>query len=155
MLPLKQIFIWWSHNRSIPWDMPETSCIIQGSELHGFWQKRILLKTFTTSWFSYCRLVWICHRRGLNNRIKTLRESVITIAYQDKNSNFEIWRKNDKSSTIYVNLRIYLYVIEIYKVKNKSLKIILHIVWETFFTFEKIETTTSAVVPILLQKTWE
>ena len=27
------------------------------------------LKTFITSQFNYCPLVWMCHRRGLNNGI--------------------------------------------------------------------------------------
>ena len=35
-------------------------------------KKRILFKTFITSQFNYCPLVWMCHNRGLNNKINNI-----------------------------------------------------------------------------------
>ena len=83
----------------------------------SFDKKRILLKTFITSQFNYCPLVWMCHSRGLNNRINNLHERALRIVYQDKKSDFETLLKNDKSVTIHVRNQHYL-VTEVYKVKN-------------------------------------
>ena len=83
----------------------------------SFDKRRILLKTFITSQFNYCPLVWMCHSRGLNNRINNLHECFLRIAYQDKKSDFETLLKNDKSVTIRVR-NLYYLVTEIYKVKN-------------------------------------
>ena len=47
----------------------------------SFDKKRILLKTFITSQFNYCPLVWMCHSRDLNNRINNLMESALRIIY--------------------------------------------------------------------------
>ena len=47
----------------------------------SFDKKRILLKTFITSQFSYCPLVWMCHSRGLNNRINNVHERALRIVY--------------------------------------------------------------------------
>ena len=54
----------------------------------SFDKKRIILKTFITSQFNYCPLVWMCHSRGLNNRINNLHERTLRIVYQDKKSDF-------------------------------------------------------------------
>ena len=83
----------------------------------SFDKKRILLKTFITSQFNYCPLVWMCHSRGLNNRINNLHERALRIVHQDKKSDFETLLKNDKSVTIHVRNLHYL-VTEVYKVKN-------------------------------------
>ena len=83
----------------------------------SFDKKRILLKAFITSQFNYCPLVWMCHSRGLNNRINNLHERALRIAYQDKKSDFETLLKNDKSVTIHVR-NLYYLVTEVYKVKN-------------------------------------
>ena len=55
----------------------------------SFNKKKILLKTFITLQFNYCPLVWMCHSRGLNNRINNLHERALRIVYQDKKSDFE------------------------------------------------------------------
>ena len=62
----------------------------------SFDKKRILLKTFITSQFDYCPLVWMCHR-GLNNRMSNLPERALRIVYQDKKSDFETLLKKDRS----------------------------------------------------------
>ena len=61
----------------------------------------------------------MCHGRGLNNRINSLHERALRIVvYQNKKSDFEILRKNDKSVTIHVRNLHYL-VTEVCKVKKK------------------------------------
>ena len=55
----------------------------------------ILLKTSIASHFNYCLLMWMCHTRGLNNRINHLQERALRIVYQDKNSNFKTFLKNE------------------------------------------------------------
>ena len=69
----------------------------------SFDKKIIFLKTFITSQFNYFPLVWMCHSRGLNNRINNLHERTLRIVYQDKKSDFENLLKNDKSVTIHVS----------------------------------------------------
>ena len=83
----------------------------------SFGKKRILLKTFITSQFNYCPLMWMCQSRGLNSRMNNLHERALRIVYQDKKSDFETLLKNDKSVTIHVRNLHYLFT-EVYKVKN-------------------------------------
>ena len=83
----------------------------------SFDKKRILLKTFITSQLNFCPLVWMCHSRGLNNRINNLHERALRIVCQDKKSDFETLLKNDKSVTIHLR-NLYYLVTEVYKVKN-------------------------------------
>ena len=83
----------------------------------SFDKKRILLKTFSTSQFNYCPLVWKCLWRGLKNRISNLHERALWIVYQDKKSDFETLLKNGISVTIHMRDLHYL-VTEVYKVKN-------------------------------------
>ena len=78
----------------------------------SFDKKRILLKTFITSQFNYCPLVWMCHSRGLNNRINNLHERALRIVYQDKKSDFETLLKNGNSVR-----NLHYLVTEVYKVK--------------------------------------
>ena len=52
-------------------------------------KKRILFKTFVTSQFNYCPLVWMCHSGTLNNRINNIHLKALRIIYQDKQSSFE------------------------------------------------------------------
>ena len=46
-------------------------------------KKRILFKIFIMSQFNYCPLVWICHSRGLNNKINNIHKRALRIVYQD------------------------------------------------------------------------
>ena len=80
-------------------------------------KKRILFKTFVTSQFNYCPLVWMYHSRTLNNRINNIHHRSLRIVYQDKKSSFEeLLQKNNSVSVHMKNLQ-YL-ATEIFKVKN-------------------------------------
>ena len=61
-------------------------------------KKRILFKTFVTSQFNYCPLVWLCHSRTLINRINNIHLRALRIVYQDKKSSFEELLQKDKFS---------------------------------------------------------
>ena len=80
--------------------------------------RRVLMKVFITSLFSYCPLVWIIHSKTMNNRINTLHEKALRLVYTNKsNLSFDDLLKEDKSVKIHQkNLQIF--TTEIYKVKN-------------------------------------
>ena len=52
-------------------------------------QRRIIMKAFITSQFSYCPLVWMFHSRRINNRINRLHERSLRLTYNDYNSSFK------------------------------------------------------------------
>ena len=81
-------------------------------------KRRVLMKAFITSQFSYCPLVWISHSRTMNNRINILHEKALRLVYTNKpNLSFDDLLKEDKSVKIHQkNLQIL--ATEIYKVKN-------------------------------------
>ena len=64
------------------------------------------MKAFVTSQFGYCLLVWMFHRRGLNNKINSLHEKALRITYSDKSSSFqELERKDNTVSIHHMNLQ--------------------------------------------------
>ena len=77
-------------------------------------KKRVLMKAFTTSQFSYCPLIWMYHSSTLNNRINNIHERALRLTYKDNQSSFKELLEKDHSVTVhYKNL-----VTEIFKVKN-------------------------------------
>ena len=46
--------------------------------------KWILYKTFIMPQFNYCPLIWMCHSRGLNDKIDNIHKTALRIVYQDK-----------------------------------------------------------------------
>ena len=61
------------------------------------------------SQFNYCPLVWMCHIRGLNNKINNIHKRSLRIVSQDKKSNLENLLLKDKSVSIHMkNLHIWL-----------------------------------------------
>ena len=51
-------------------------------------KRRTIMKSFVTSQFSYCPLIWMFHSRRLNNKINSIRERALRITYQDNVSTF-------------------------------------------------------------------
>ena len=69
------------------------------------WLKTVT-KAFVTSQFGYCLLIWMIHRRGLNNKINSLSEKALRITYSDKSSSFqELERKDNLVSIHHMNLQ--------------------------------------------------
>ena len=61
-------------------------------------KRELLMNSFFTSQFNYCRLTWMCHSRTMNNKINRLRERCLRIVYSDNTSSFEkllnFWHRN-------------------------------------------------------------
>ena len=98
-------------------------------------KKRILFKTFVTSQFNYCPLVWMCHSRTLNNRINNIHLRALRIVYQDKQPSFEELLQKDNSVSVHMKNLQYL-ATEIFKVKNGLSPIIMNKV----FNFQENES---------------
>ena len=81
-------------------------------------KRRVLMKAFITSQFSYCPLVWMFHSRTLNNRINKIHERALRLAYKNETFlSFDDLLKRDKSLSIHQkNLQIL--ATEICKTKN-------------------------------------
>ena len=60
----------------------------------------MLLKSSIISQLDFYPMVWMCHGRGLNNKINNIYKRTVTIVYQDKKSSFETSLKRDKSTSI-------------------------------------------------------
>ena len=48
-------------------------------------QRRLLLNVLYMSQFSYCLLLWMCHRCSKNPKINSLNEFYLRLIYYDKN----------------------------------------------------------------------
>ena len=79
-------------------------------------KRRLIFKAFIILQFNYCPLVWMFHTQQLNNRINSLNEKALRVAYQDRNSSFSELLNLDKSVSIHYRNIKYL-LTEIYKVK--------------------------------------
>ena len=74
------------------------------------------MKAFVMSQFSYCRLVWMCHSRILNNKINKLHERALRL-YDGRQSTLQELRNINKSVSIHhINLQVL--ATELYKVRH-------------------------------------
>ena len=64
-------------------------------------QAQLLMRIFIMSQFSYCRLIWMCHSRNINNQINKLHGFTLRLVYSDKNSSFRELLETDKLVTIH------------------------------------------------------
>ena len=70
-------------------------------------KRRTIMKSFVTSQFSYCPLIWMFHSRRPNNKINSIHERALRITYQDNTSTFhELLNKDNSISTHHRNLQI-------------------------------------------------
>ena len=80
-------------------------------------KRRSLMKTFITSQFNYCPLIWRLPNRQLNNRISKILERALRLVYKDNKLAFDDLLELDNSITIHQrNLQIL--ATETFKVKN-------------------------------------
>ena len=75
------------------------------------------MKTFISSQFSYCPLIWMFHSRILNNNINRIHERALRLVYQNRLSFSEILDLDNSVTGPLKNLQEL--VTEIYKVKNE------------------------------------
>ena len=70
-------------------------------------KRRTIMKSFVTSQFSYCPLIWMFHSRRLNNKINSIHERALRITYQDNTSTFqELLNKDNSVSIHHRNLQV-------------------------------------------------
>ena len=87
------------------------------AKLLPFHKRRLILKTFIESQFSYCALAWMFHSRKINRKINHIHERALRLVYDDYMSTFEELLITDKSILIH-HRNIHKVAIEMYKVKN-------------------------------------
>ena len=63
----------------------------------NFDENRALFNSFMASKFSYCPLNWMCHTRGINNKMNQLLERALKTSYKDKMSDLKTLLKNGMS----------------------------------------------------------
>ena len=64
-------------------------------------KRRIIMKSFVTSQFGYCPLIWMFHSRRLSNKINSIHERALRITYQDHISTFQELLNKDNSVSIH------------------------------------------------------
>ena len=64
-------------------------------------KRRTIMKSSVTSQFSYCPLIWMFYSRRLNNKINSLHNRALRIAYQDNMSAFQELLNKDNSVSIH------------------------------------------------------
>ena len=80
-------------------------------------KRRIVMKTFIESQFTFSPLIWMFHARSIPNKINRLHERALRIIYFDFKLSFEGLLTKDKSFLIYER-NIQSLAIEIYKILN-------------------------------------
>ena len=80
-------------------------------------KRKILMNAFFNCQFNYCPVIWMCHSRALNNKMKRLHGRCLRTIYNDKTSAFkELLERDNSVSTHYRNIQTL--AIEMYKVGN-------------------------------------
>ena len=77
----------------------------------------LIMKTFVTSQFNYCPLVWMFHNRTMNNKINRLHERALRIAYKEENLSFQELLVIDNSVTIHEK-NLQKLATEMFRIKN-------------------------------------
>ena len=78
---------------------------------------RVIMKSFLTSQFGYCPLIWMFLSRALNNKINSIHERALKIIYNNSKSTFEeLLNKYSSVSIHHRNLQVL--TTEMFKIKN-------------------------------------
>ena len=80
-------------------------------------KRKMLLRAFIESQFSYCPLIWMFHSRTLNNKINRLHEKALRIVYGDYKYKFDKLSEKDSSFSVH-HRNIQTLAIEILKFLN-------------------------------------
>ena len=95
----------------------KVSALARMVKILPFEQKRLVLKSFIESQFSYCPLIWMFCSRTMNRKINHIHERALRLIYDDYISSFEYLLTRDKSVSIH-HRNIQKVAIEMFKVKN-------------------------------------
>ena len=77
----------------------KVSALARITRILPFQKRRIILKTFIESQFSYCPLVWMFCSRSMNNKINHIHERALRLVYQDYTATFQDLLERDGSFT--------------------------------------------------------
>ena len=80
-----------------------------------FQRRKVLM--FIISQINYCPLVWMCHNRGINDKINNLHYRALRMVYDDQTSTFEELLNKDGNVTIHQQ-NIRALAVEMFKVIN-------------------------------------
>ena len=80
-------------------------------------KRRIIKKSFVTSQFGYCPLIWMFDSRALNNKINSIHKRALRITYHDRKLPFEELLRKDNTVSIY-HRNLQVLATEIFKIKN-------------------------------------
>ena len=67
----------------------------------GLPKRWVRMKSFITSQFGCCPLIWMFHSRALNNKINSIHERALRITYNGSKSTFEELLNKDNSVSIH------------------------------------------------------
>ena len=95
----------------------KVSALARMVKILPFDKKRLLLKTFVESRFSYCPLIWMFCSRKMNKKINHIHERASRLVYDDYITSFEGLLIKDNSVSIH-HRNIQKVTIEMFKVKN-------------------------------------
>ena len=87
------------------------------------------MKSFITSHFNYCPIVWMCHSRSLNNKVNHIHKRALRIVYQDFQLSFSALLVEDNSFTIH-RKNLQLLAIEVFKVKRNIFSKIMNEIFD-------------------------
>ena len=82
-----------------------------------FEKKKLLMKSFIESQFSYCPLIWMFCSIRMNNKINYIHERALRLVYNDYTSTFQELLGKDESVCIH-HRNIQYVAVEMFKVKN-------------------------------------
>ena len=95
----------------------KVSALARIARILPFQKRRIILKTFIESQFSYCPLVWMFCSRSMDKKINHIHERALRLVYQDYTTSFEDLLKKDGSLTFH-HRNIHQVAIEMFKAKH-------------------------------------
>ena len=115
-------------------------------------KRRIVLKYFIESQFSYCPLIWMFHGRITNNKINHIHERALRLTYNDYTSTFE--ELLDKYGSFSIHHRnTQSLTIELYKSKHgESPEILQNILINRDFCGENLRCKSMYILGMILFK---
>ena len=64
-------------------------------------KRKVSMKAFITSQFTYCLLAWMLHSSTLNNRINNIHERALRLTYKNNQSSFRELLETNHSVTVH------------------------------------------------------
>ena len=95
----------------------KVSALARMVKIIPFHKKKLLMRAFIESQFSYCPLIWMFCSRKMNRKINHIHEKALRLVYEDYSTSFEELLVRDKSVSIH-HRNIQKVAIEMFKVKH-------------------------------------